>query len=62
MEKYSSKIDVILSNENIDWSSIIKTGVQTPLTESQEKDVRNIMIATAKIAAITAIKVLNDEN
>lgn len=62
MSKQSIAIDEILSNTDINWDNIIEESVQTNLTPSQKKDVRNLMIATAKVAALTTLKVIDENN
>lgn len=62
MSKQSIAIDEILSNTDINWDNIIEESVQTNLTPSQKRDVRNLMIATAKVAALTTLKVIDENN
>ncbi|MEB8400880.1 MAG: hypothetical protein ACLSIL_07905 [Enterococcus casseliflavus] len=62
MDKYSESVDKILSNSDINWDVIIDAAVKTELSEAQKEDVRNLIIATAKIASLTAIKALQDND
>ncbi|BBM15542.1 hypothetical protein ABVF54_12695 [Enterococcus mundtii] len=62
MDKYSKSIDKILNNSEINWDTIIDAAVRTELSDTQKDDIRNLIIATAKIASLTAIKALEDNN
>lgn len=62
MSKQSLDVDKILSNPDINWDEIIDESVQTNLSPSQKRDVRNLMIATAKVAALTTLKVIDENN
>jgi len=62
MDNYSSLIDEILANPDIDWEAMVDVAVSENLSDSQKQDIRNIMIATAKIASLATIKVLEENS
>lgn len=62
MDNYSSLIDGILANPDINWEAMIDTSISEKLSDTQKRDIRNIMIATAKIASLTTIKVLEEKS